>query len=143
MSLKEKIQTLEGPIDPKSLGITLTHEHLTGHTPDWLKPTTWTSLTYFKADPDIGLPDPEKMVQEVRTFEKAGGQTLVEMTAIDRGRKIEPILHVAKRIKSHIIITAGFNRGIFCEPRVHEYSEEQFTNLFVREITRGVKGAKY
>ena len=143
MSLKGKIQTLKGPINPTDLGVTLTHIHLTGHTPDWLKPTTWPGLTYFKADPDIGLPDPEKTVQEVKAFEEAGGQALVEMTAIDWGRKMEPILHVAKQVKSHIIITTGFNRGIFCEPWVYEYSEEKLTDLFIREITKGVEDTEY
>jgi len=78
MSLKGKIQTLKGPINPTDLGVTLTHIHLTGHTPDWLKPTTWPGLTYFKADPDIGLPDPEKTVQEVKAFEEAGGKHLLK-----------------------------------------------------------------
>jgi len=143
MSLRGRIQTLNGPIDPKDLGVTYTHVHLTGHTPEWLKPTTWPGLTYFAVDPDMGLPDPERMVPEVESFEKAGGKTLVEMTAIDWGRKIDSILKVAKQVRSHIVVTTGLNRGIFCDPWVHEYSEKQLTDLFVREIKEGVEGTGY
>lgn len=145
MSLKGKIQTVKGVIDPKDLGVTCTHVHLTGALPEWLNPTTWPGLTYFYSRgsshfADIGLPDPEKMVQEVKSFEKAGGKALVEMTAIDFGRKIKPIMDVANRVEAHIIVTTGFNRGVFCEPWVYKHSEKQLADLFIREITEGIEG---
>lgn len=122
--------TVNGPVDPSELGFTLVHEHLITQPPEWLA----------KKDPDFVLDSIPKALAELADFAAAGGQTLVECTAIDYGRNAKALLEIAKHTSVKIVAITGFNRGIFCPEWVHRSDVEELAGLIVKEIVEGIDG---
>lgn len=128
--MRETIETVLGPIRIDELGVTDYHEHLYVEAPRW----------YIEQYPDFILEDVDKAVEEVNWFEQSGGQTIVEMTAIDYGRRADKLIEIAKRTQVHIIATTGFNKPLYCDRWVERASEEKLVDLLVRDITEGMDG---
>ncbi|HEY60315.1 MAG TPA: hypothetical protein G4N92_06485 [Anaerolineae bacterium] len=68
-----KIQTVAGDIKPEDLGITDAHNHIFIALPEWVR----------KKDSDLALDDLELSTAELELFKQAGGQSVVDCTAID------------------------------------------------------------
>lgn len=124
------IQTVLGPIATEQLGVVDIHEHLYVEAPRW----------YLRQDPDFQLDDVDLSTQELRSFQQAGGQTLVEMTAIDYGRNAAALIELAKRVPVHIIATTGFNKPLYCERWVETKSERELVKMVVEDVTVGMDG---
>jgi predicted metal-dependent phosphotriesterase family hydrolase len=137
MTLKGRIQTIRGPIDPAEFGVAYPSVHLTGggH-----------GLVWNAKDPDLGPPAPEVLAQEVELFKKAGGNALVEVTSFDFAREIRDIVEVAEKTGIPIVATSGFVRGNWITqhcPWVLKMTEDQLTEFFIREVTQGTDGTEH
>src|SRR5436190_932110 len=89
------VMTTRGPVSPADLGVTDYHEHLYVEPPAWL----------HRIDPDFALDSVEKSAAELKTFAAAGGRTLVELTAVDLGRKLVRVAASAHKETGCPIIT--------------------------------------
>jgi len=122
------VQTIKGPVAPEKLGTTYTHEHLICYPP----------AIAMKEDYDFELPQEEKAIEELKYFKEAGGDCLVEGTAIDYGRDPEALGRIAEAVDVHIVFTTGFNKGRFYPDWVFKMDVDALTELMTREIVEGV-----
>jgi len=127
-----RVQTLLGDIAPEEMGITDSHDHLIR--------SGGMELVH---DPDFGLDDVEKAVEEMELFIEAGGKTLVDMDPIGCGRNVPKMLEIAKRVegKGHIILTTGFHKGEFYDKKCHWLATctiDQIAGLLVAEVQEGL-----
>jgi len=128
--MKAIVMTVKGPVDPSELGFTLVHEHLITQPPEW----------WARKDPDFVLDSIPKALAELADFASAGGQTLVECTAIDYGRNAKALLQIANRTSVKIVAITGFNRGLFCAKWVHESSVDDLADVMVKDVVEGIEG---
>lgn len=92
------VQTVRGPIDAASLGVTLMHEHVFVRTTEvqenW--PTGWDRRQRV-----------DQAVQRLDALHEAGVDTIVDLTVVGLGRDIRLVQEVAERVDLHIVVATG------------------------------------
>lgn len=126
MTGRDVVRTVLGDIDPKNLGVTLSHEHLLGCPPPEY------------SEDDLCLLSEKKAVTELAHFAQGGGGALIEMTTPDYGRNVLALANIAAAAKVHVIAATGFNKAKFAERYSAVKSEDALTAWMVSEVTRGV-----
>ncbi|MGM0877144.1 MAG: phosphotriesterase family protein [Bacillota bacterium] len=151
------IQTVQGKIDSKNLGITLMHEHLyidrshLWEEPNGPKktfanqPVTMDILGRLRLDPygnkDNGLMiDEEIAVKEASEFYLAGGQTIVDVTPVGIGRDPEALARLSKRTGLNIIMGCGFYLENSMPEYMREWSIEEIEDHILKDLEVGVDG---
>lgn len=135
------VRTVNGDISPEQMGVTYSHEHIVCRPPYWKE----------KGEDDLLLDDPEKSKQDVKLFQQAGGQTIVDATAVDYGRDIAEVKRISEQTGVNIIATAGFNKGFLWSVQrpgtdetfaewIARSSIQELTDFVVREVTEGMEG---
>lgn len=145
------IRTLTEDLLPESLGVTNGHEHIICRPPYWVE----------KKVGDLILDDETASLKDVLDFKKAGGQAMVDATAIDYGRDVEAVVRIAEQSGIRVIGTAGFNKSFLWDayipeklkPIVGDYpkfidwiresSTESLVDHVVREVQVGLEGTPY
>jgi phosphotriesterase-related protein len=149
------IQTVLGQIEPQSLGVTLPHEHLLLESPQ-----TYTYNSQSNADlidapitlqnyrrmlrgvfyprSALVLDDEQLAVEEVSKFKRAGGSTLIDLTAEGLGRNPAALKRISERSGVRIVMGAGF----FIEPshpeRIRAATADKISEEIIRDLTVGV-----
>ncbi len=123
------IQTVRGVIEAADLGVCYGHEHLLCAPPD-------PSLDKM----DFVLDDEDAAALEMRSFRRAGGSAVVEMTTPDYGRDAAGLYRISERTGVHIVCATGYNKDPFSAPFVEGASVEELAERFTREIVEGVAG---
>jgi phosphotriesterase-related protein len=151
-----KIQTVLGTIDPDSLGMTLTHEHLlcdasvyfNEPTDKILKtlayqPINMENLGWLRQNPsnnleNLQLLDKEIAISELIRYKKAGGNSIVEMSNI--GLKRDPIglVGLSKTTGLNIIMGAGYYVGASHPENLSVKSVDTIADEIINDITIGV-----
>jgi phosphotriesterase-related protein len=85
------------------------------------------------------ITDVEKALQEVRDFQALGGQSLYEASAYDYGRNVGALHEISEQTGAHIIATAGFNKGLWFDPMISDWTKEKMESHIVREVTEGIE----
>ena len=126
------VQTVLGPIDPATLGITLPHEHT--QIALWHIPDRW---DYWQLTRDR-----EVILEELAAYREAGGSGLVDLTPAGVGRDPLWLVDVARSSGLHIVMGTGWYRGAYYPPElaVDRRSVDELAELIVREATDGVDG---
>ncbi|NBJ68220.1 MULTISPECIES: phosphotriesterase [Clostridia] len=142
------IRTFHGDIEPKTLGITYSHEHIVCRPPYWVEQ---------EAD-DLLLDDKEKSKQDVLDFKRLGGEAIVDATAIDYGRDVKAVKEIAEETGITIVGTAGFNKSFLwaanipdhLKPVIGDYSTfyewieaksiNELADFVIREVEEGLEG---
>jgi len=125
------INTVLGEVKGEDLGIVDYHEHLCFNAPPWL----------LREDRDFKLDNQDLSAAELRDWTRAGGRTLIEMSAIDFGRDIRAVRRIARKVpEAHIIAITGFNKPYFCDEWVFTSSDKELIKRCVRDIERGIDG---
>lgn len=165
-SVVGKIMTVKGPIDPSQLGDTLMHEHIfidftvpVDTSEGWRyasreKPVGATQVATYRAPLTIdllgvvtqGAPnqdnwmlDNEKLqTEEVRRFQGAGGNAIVDVTSIGLKRDPEALLRVSKATGLNVIMGAAWYRKGWSGKLIENRSIESLTEEIVRDVTTGV-----
>lgn len=154
-----RVITVTGEIEPDSVGITLMHEHLasnllvpeagTGYngngplTPLFIRrfqetgryyrvPRTPESLANFVLD------DTAAALEELATFRRLGGNTLVDVTTVGIGRDPVLIRDLARLSGVHLVMATGWYRWMYHPPEVVHKTVEDLARIMEREITTGV-----
>ncbi len=128
------VKTVLGEISGDELGIVDYHEHLCFDAPAWL----------LREDRDFTLNNVEKSADELRSWARAGGKTIIECSAIDFGRDIHAVRQIAELVPEvNVIALTGFNKPYYCDKSVFETSDEDHIRRCVRDITEGIDGTDY
>lgn len=145
------IRTFFGDIRPEQLGFTYSHEHILCCPPYWVE----------KGADDLLLDDYASSKADVIDFQKKGGQSIVDATAIDYGRDVEGVARLSQETGVQIVGTAGFNKSFLWEAKltpqhrqwigdyetygewIEKASIEDLTKHVISEVEEGLEGTSY
>jgi phosphotriesterase-related protein len=151
-----KVQTVNGPIEPTELGVTLMHEHVfCDLSARFREPAEITKRAFahrpfetrdrwrVTADPlsnldNLIVDNMEDAVSELLDFKKAGGRTLVDQTTRGLGRDPEAIRAVSNLTGLNIVIGTGHYVEMTHPADMPTRSEESLAEEMTREILEGV-----
>lgn len=153
-ALAGKVQTINGPIDPSQLGITLAHEHLlidinftrlipreAGIKGRSLTPVTIENLWHIRKDwknsNDRILGDEDEIIAEANYFKAAGGSTIVDATPIGLGRDPLGAARIARATGLNVVIGCGYYSMEVPQPGLDDKSVDDITSEIVRDIEVG------
>jgi 5-phospho-D-xylono-1,4-lactonase len=124
------IRTVLGDLAPAALGPCDAHEHLFLVTP---------------AQPGDEYDGVDEAVEEVRSFQAAGGGWLVDWTPLGLGRNLAGLAHVARETGVHVVAATGLHRDVHYPPddplrtaSASELAERFAAELTARELPCGV-----
>ncbi len=104
------IRTVDGDIKPEELGFTYAHEHIVCIPPYWKE----------RNEDDLLLDDESKSLKDVMDFKKAGGNSIVDATAVDYGRDVKAVKRISQKTGVKIIATAGFNKSFLWDAKLKD-----------------------
>ncbi|MSO22801.1 MAG: aryldialkylphosphatase [Acidobacteria bacterium] len=154
-SLTGKIQTVTGLIDPGTLGVCLTHEHLLVDLSELLPPPNRATARAFYARPmsaeaaaycrnysDFGtahhrLDSVETAVEELGLFKQHGGQAMVELTLSGIYRDPVGLRRISRASGVQVVMGCGFYVAAAHPPELSGWREEQITDMIVADIVEG------
>ena len=123
------VMTVRGEVDGDDLGIVDYHEHLYFDAPDWL----------LREDRDFRLDSVERSAAELRSWVRAGGRTVVEMSAIDFGRNVRQVIRIADMVPDvHVVAITGYNKPYFCDRAILNQDEDTMIRSCIRDIEVGI-----
>lgn len=125
-----RVWTVDGPLDPRELGLTMVHEHLA------------IDLSLIKNDPDAVLMDVDAVSREVSLYQQAGGRTMVEVTNRGMGRDVGKLRAIARRTGVHLVAATGYYHGPWLPPEVYQLDVEGLAEIMEREILEGIDGTE-
>ena len=155
-NLTGKAQTVLGAIDCKSLGITLTHEHLILDGSIWFiepteaterglahQPVSLENLWWVRSHPlgnldDGKILDEKLAIKEALLYKWAGGKTIVELTNIGLARDPLGLARIARATGLNIIMGAGYYVALSHPLELATKSEEEIAQEIIRDIMVGV-----
>jgi phosphotriesterase-related protein len=158
-----KVMTVEGPVDPKSLGITNPHEHLiidfltvgaenqTSHQVAmqgqgvhgaWDEPISL--ATYYEARRNpflfrdtLQLTDPQDAAEALGEYRDAGGGCIVDVTPIGVGRNPSALRGLAQRSGVKVVMGTGFYVKDYHPADLARMSEDAICDAIVSDIVDG------
>lgn len=156
--MQGKVVTVLGPIEPETLGVTLTHEHLLVDLRVWCEepeeddkktfvnaPVEMPTLGAIRREPfgnldNCVLDDRALAVDELKKFKKAGGSSVVDCTNNGLGRTPLALREVAHATQVNIVMGSGYYIG-----RSHPYdmvdrSVDMIADEIGRDLMQGVEG---
>lgn len=122
------IQTVNGPVRPEELGITMIHEHLA------------LDLSPVRGDDDSNFDDEELIVSEIQKAKEYGVQSFVEVTCRDMGRDPERLKRLESRCGVHIVAATGYYLEPYHLESVKNGRVEELAEQFCRDILEGMDG---
>ena len=124
------IQTVLGPIDPATLGVTLPHEHT--QIALWHIPGRW---DYWQLTRDQAV-----ILDELGRFSAAGGSGLVDLTLPGVGRDAGWLRDLAEASGLHLVMGCGWYRGAYYPPEalIERRSVDDLADDLVKEFDQGV-----
>lgn len=153
--LSGKIQTVTGLIDPATLGVCLTHEHLLIDLSDLLPPPNTATAHGFYARPVSAeaaaycrnysefstahhrLDSVETAVEELGLFKQHGGQAIVDLTLAGIYRDPVGLQRISRAAGVHVVMGCGFYVAATHPLALADWREEQITEMMVADIVEG------
>ena len=154
--LSGKVQTVLGPVDPSTLGMTSMHEHVfinfvcmyappaeagskhRGEEKVALENLGWVRYDPFRNKDNLELLDEKMAIYEIGLFKAAGGGTIVDATTIGIGRDPVALVNVAEATGVNIVMGAGYYVDMVHPSDMDDRSEEHLASQIVEELTVGV-----
>ena len=156
-NMADKVISVNGPLDPDRLGITLMHEHLfieiwKHFSPAYNAPATEVALWEQKLTlenlhlardlrpikDNFMLSDDQVAIDEVLEYGNRGGNTIVEVTSIGLGRDSLALRRVANATGLNIIMGAGWYIKAYHPSDMDQRTVEDLTAEIIQDITVGV-----
>ena len=127
------VQTVRGPIEPGSLGVTLPHEHTAISL--WHIPARWDYWELRRDEPII--------TEELQKFVAAGGSAIVDLTTRGVGRDPRWLAGLSEATGLHIVMGSGWYREAYypAEALINRRSVDDLADEIVRDATDGVDGS--
>ena len=122
--------TVQGPVDPSTLGFILPHEHT--QCTLWHIQDRW---DYWELTPDEPV-----ILQELAWFKEAGGTALADLTLPGIGRDPAWLLRISELSRLPIIMGGGWYRTAYYPPEVliDKRSVDSLADELVHDATVGV-----
>jgi phosphotriesterase-related protein len=155
-NLAGKVQTVLGTVNPDSLGITSSHEHILFdmsayliepaaasekgyvHQPLSLSNLAWIRAHRFSNLDNMHQSDKALAIEELLRFKYAGGNTIVEMSQIGMARDPQGLAHIARATGLNIIMGSGYYIGLSHPKDMDNKGESEITQEIVQDIQVGV-----
>ena len=153
--LAGKVLTVNGPMDPDSMGAAMVHEHIfidRNHSSQpvpreatrvrfYLKPLTMdmlgaVTMGYPNRD-NLILGDETAAAEELADYRKRGGGTLVDVTSIGLGRDPAALRRVSKATGVHVVMGTGWDIRALDSRVLEERSLDDLTRELVQDVTSG------
>lgn len=159
-----KVMTVEGPVEPASLGLTNPHEHLIidflsidakkqtshqvamrseGEAAKWEEPLSL--KTYYEARRNpflfrdtLQLTDPRDAAEALVDYKSAGGGCIVDVTPIGVGRNPAVLHRLAAQSGVKVVMGTGFYVKDYHPAEFGAMSEDAICDLIVKDILDGV-----
>lgn len=148
------IETVQGPISPDQLGITLMHEHLfTDRSRLWIdpvgpqkkfarSPVQMNMLGELRLKPysnydNCLLIDIDLATEEAAHFYNHGGSTIVDVTTIGIGRDPRALFEVSRRTNLNIVMGSGFYLHETIPDYVKEMDIDAIKEIIVKDLIVG------
>jgi phosphotriesterase-related protein len=154
--LTGQIQTVLGPIDPDSAGITLFHEHLLASMAAYFEEPTDPDAKQRALEPltlenvrrarnnrlvnrdNAELADEGTAIKEAIMFREAGGRTITEVSSVGLGRSPLGLRRIAMATGLNIVMGSGYYVGVSHPKYLAERTEEEIASEIVQDIVGGV-----
>ena len=157
------VQTVLGDVEPSSLGMTMTHEHLLITFGRWQReagvqspvqppqdprasqPISMNNLgwvrRYWSSHPEnSGMDDEALAIEEAMLFKNAGGGTMVDATNPDLKRDPEALVRISQATGLHVVMGAGHYVDENHPLDMDERTEEDIFIRIVADVTEGCDG---
>jgi len=151
-----KAQTVLGPVDAESLGVTLPHEHILqdssflfieptdpkekelGYQPLTLENLSWVLRHLFNNLDNLKLDSEERAIKELTLFKEAGGKTVVEQSV--RGLSGDPraLARISKATGLNIIMATGYYVSSTHPEALSRMSVQEVGEELVRDVMIGM-----
>ena len=122
------IQTVNGPISVKELGVTMCHEHLA------------VDLSRVRKDQDSNFDDRELICDEIEKMKAFGVQSIIEVSCNDIWRDLKTLRWYSNTCGIHIVASTGYYLEEYHSDFVRNSSPEELSEVFCKEITVGIDG---
>ncbi|KAL8596654.1 hypothetical protein ACOMHN_032596 [Nucella lapillus] len=157
---KGKIQTVCGLMAPKSLGPTLTHEHLMLEAETFFIPPkasdqqkmpmtfTMNNLGWIRQNPYSYMPnlsflnENETIIEELKDYKKLGGKAMVENSSIGLGRNVAFLRDLSQATGIDIVAGTGFYVDAFQSESTKKLSEEAMASRIREDLCSGADGTE-
>lgn len=155
--LSGKVQTVLGPVEPRSLGATLTHEHLLfdvshlGVVPEEASERSWKDapLTmdrrgglgkrFLGGCHNNSLLSIPTAIEEALRFKHAGGGTLVDVTSTGLCRDPLALATVSRATGLNVVMGGSYYMPVAHPAGTEKKTEDDIAKEIIRDITVGVK----
>jgi len=150
------IQTVDGPIDPEQLGVTLAHEHLLidlrclfddsgdalarsiADQPVDTVPRTELEYRPYRSRDNLVLDDEDTAAAELEAFREVGGQSLIDLTVDGLAPNPLALHRLSQRTGVHVIAGAGIYVAIAQPAWVAAATVAQLTERLIRAVRTGI-----
>ncbi len=124
------VMTVQGPVDPSTLGFILPHEHT--QCTLWHIQDRW---DYWELTPDEPV-----ILQELAWFKEAGGTALADLTLPGIGRNPAWLLRISELSRLPIVMGGGWYRTAYYPPEalIEKRSVDSLAEELVHDATVGV-----
>lgn len=159
-NLAGKVLTVQGPVDPSTIGPTLMHEHIfidfqsprprpqRGGSPvdgaAYEQPITMSNIGSVRYGRGVRgsnfLGNFDEMYDEVMEFRKQGGQTIVDVSSIGLGRDPLALFRMSNVSGLSIVMGSSWYTKTFHPLDMDARTVEELTDVIVRDVTVGVQG---
>ena len=154
--LAGKVQTVLGPVDPDSLGVTLYHEHLLTSLAAWYEepaeasekgmaqqPVSTENLYWVRTHrpnnlDNCQLSDEKTAINEAMQFKLNGGNTIAEVSSVGLARDPMGLQCIARATGLNIIMGSGYYIGASHPPELKTMTEDDIAGEIMRDIMVGV-----
>lgn len=152
------IETVTGPVDADSMGVTLPHEHVYFDTSPWLlepddpakqelrdQPIRLDNLNEIARDPlvnreNLRFADHAVAAAELAAFQAAGGTTIIDVTPVAMARDVASIRRLSEETGVQIVAGTGHYVQATHPLRVATQSVEEIAREMIDEIVDGIEG---
>jgi len=151
-----KVLTVRGPVDPKTLGVTVTHEHLLidlsvvfvdpgnedgrklADEKVRLDNLGWIRVNWSSNRDNLVQDDVDLATREAARFKSAGGGTLVDVTSIGIHRNPRALVEISRKARVNVVMGAGYYVAPAHPKDFSSRSVDSITDEIVRDVTLGV-----
>ena len=123
---EREVITVRGVIAPAQMGITQTHEHL-----------QLDAMDHYGGYGFV-IDDEELVIDELRPFTQAGGQTICDVTVDEIGRNPAALARISAASGVHVVMGSGWYREFGYPQQVQQCTSNQLADILVRDIEEGV-----
>ena len=154
--LSGRAQTVIGPVDPKTLGPTMTHEHLLidfstmfiepseasqkflAHQKLSMENLGWIRYNWTSNLDNLLLIEEKTALNEAMYYKREGGGTIVDATTIGIGRDPLALARLARATNLNIIMGAGWYIDQVHPEDMNSRTETDLSKQMIKELTVGI-----